>query len=606
FDMTGTEKVQLVLNVALDPDYSDAEVANGPTPATEFPAVISVYDKDRNLIQCQTVCPKVAPWGCKAAGTSCSSDGECCSGDCRFGDCDSPDPAGLDLCSAAEVASNGFVTTSPLAPGTYFVSVKGRRKTEKGFFELQVGDPKNGIKSGVYTPPKWSTVSQAVVDSGAKVLPVLSCGRSWSGNDRCTGAIDQARVLAEDSGAIDPVTKDGLVRFIDPDGSGLGSNLAMSVRDLANHLSMDVTLKPSADLDPNPFQIDIQKCTDKTDPVQLAACKAWTVGCKVTMAAGKETIRECSPGSTPRFVVRIENPIAAPVPQNPGDPFGGYHFSLQLLGNNQALIDEIPVYLIPTDRSTLNPPVPPYVDSGSYEQLIFGKGCAYNAVEGEGDGLAACSDKLDNDSDGLVDNKDPDCFLGTCLDGKDNDMDGLVDNFDGSCEVTAQQEWTDLFFNADLPFGTSIDLEACTAPSKAELNGCSYAPIATVRSLIKSCSTHDDCAAIDLGSGPVDGYCSSGGQCQHIDPQKLARDCDDDSDCENGTFNGKVIASSCDLGARKCRYASQPADLGGALPDKQRSLPYLQLKITLNASSAGDAAPTLFDWSAQYLCRSSR
>jgi hypothetical protein len=123
---------------------------------------------------------------------------------------------------------------------------------------------------------------------------------------------------------------------------------------------------------------------------------------------------------------------------------------------------------------------------------------------------------------------------------------------------------------------------------------------------MKSCSKHADCAGIDLGAGPVDGFCSTGGQCQHIDPQKLGRTCDDDTDCDNGVLNGKVLASSCDLVAQRCRYSSQPADLGSALPAGQRSLPYLQLKITLNANAANDAAPTLFDWGAQYLCRSSR
>jgi hypothetical protein len=52
-----------------------------------------------------------------------------------------------------------------------------------------------------------------------------------------------------------------------------------------------------------------------------------------------------------------------------------------------------------------------------------------------------CSDKQDNDNDGLADLDDPDCMptqcdpTEDCLDGKDNDCDGLTDEQDGECIV---------------------------------------------------------------------------------------------------------------------------------------------------------------------------
>lgn len=48
-----------------------------------------------------------------------------------------------------------------------------------------------------------------------------------------------------------------------------------------------------------------------------------------------------------------------------------------------------------------------------------------------------CADKMDNDSDGLIDGKDPDChFVGgsDCSDGIDNDMDGQTDGADAGCQ----------------------------------------------------------------------------------------------------------------------------------------------------------------------------
>lgn len=67
-----------------------------------------------------------------------------------------------------------------------------------------------------------------------------------------------------------------------------------------------------------------------------------------------------------------------------------------------------------------------------------------------------CSDGLDNDGDGLIDQLDPQCFgplgaeaaegggagvraMGACADGLDNDGDGLVDRDDPNCRVASQQ-----------------------------------------------------------------------------------------------------------------------------------------------------------------------
>jgi hypothetical protein len=304
--------------------------------------------------------------------------------------------------------------------------------------------------------------------------------------------------------------------------------------------------------------------------------------------------------------VQITNPSPpGSVPPNPSDPFGGYHFTLQLLGNHQALLDEIPVYIIPTDRDAMAPPAS-YVPSGSYEQQLYGKGCSYYAVEGEGATSDSCTDTVDDDKDGLTDNKDPDCQPGSCLDKLDNERDGKADIDDADCSNTQQQEWTDLFYNADIPPGTSISFDACTALDPSGLENCSYSHIATASSLLKSCTKNADCAGIDAGSGPEDGFCGATGQCQKLDPRKLGAMCVNDSECPNGSMNGKLIASRCDAGLKRCVYTTQPAALGSALAIGELALPYLQLKITLNADSSHGGTPTLYDWSAQYVCRDSR
>ena len=68
-------------------------------------------------------------------------------------------------------------------------------------------------------------------------------------------------------------------------------------------------------------------------------------------------------------------------------------------------------------------------------------------------GQVTCSDRIDNDVDGLVDSADPDCVLTgveaenekcpqtpECVDGYDNDADGLVDAEDPDCDEQSRWE----------------------------------------------------------------------------------------------------------------------------------------------------------------------
>src|SRR5262249_47621103 len=163
-----------------------------------------------------------------------------------------------------------------------------------------------------------------------------------------------------------------------------------------NYLAMDITLSVVG----NPgFTINIQKCTMAGKPGQ-SVCTSFSQLCNDTTDTPTNTIQQCKPGPTPQLYIRFTNPLdpnAAPL--HPNDPNGGYHFKLQLVGNSKYLLDEVPVYIIPTTNIQTPPPPPgagTYMMSGSYEQQVFGAGCNFYNVEGEVPGMNTCGDG-DND-----------------------------------------------------------------------------------------------------------------------------------------------------------------------------------------------------------------
>jgi hypothetical protein len=461
-----------------------------------------------------------------------------------------------------------------------------------------------------------------LVASGVKVLPVLSC-TPGSNSGRCDGAIAQARKLAEVSETFEKNGTQGLARFINPDGTGLGSGLTLAVRDLANYLAMDITLSVVN----NPgFVINIQKCTNLSDPAQ-ANCSQIQNGCVDTTPIPRNTITDCKPGATPRFAVEITNPLDPDsVPPNPNDPNGGYHFSLQLVGDQQYLLDEVPVYIIPTEN--MGPPPPTmgsgtYASSGTYEQNVFGSGCNYFQLEGESPGANTCQDQIDNDNDGKKDHgndingdgmynmtgeyaPEPGCKAGSCMDALNNDDDtdpmnaSEADLMDAECATTDRQDWTDLYFRADIPAGTSIDFYMCTAETEAALatdcTDASYSLVATVTSIAGGCATNSQCPG---------GFCGAGGQCQFINPPKIQDPCLSDTDCPNGTFDGFEKTSHCNFAMNQCQYDSLPAELGDHLMMGQNGQPFVRMRILLHANADGSATPTLQDWYLTYVCRAS-
>jgi hypothetical protein len=570
-------------------------------------------------LACQTICPPVAPY--ESGSQSCTSEQR----SVNYID-SNPAPGG----------GSALNPTWNLGADTYYLTVKGRRAAEKGFYELQIGDPAKGAPTSAsrYTPPTWNEVHSVLTAESptkprAKILPVVSCdGNSVSG--LCAQTLEQAGNLAAISGALAANGVDGLVQTINPNGTGIGSKLAMSVRDLANHLAMDIKLLPVNHPVPG-FDIVIQKCTGSQ-----AGCTSHSQGCATGMAQASypaNVVGRCTPGATPKFLVQFTNP-AEPnsVDPNPNDPNGGYHFELQIIGNNTYLLDKVPVYIIPTDGvepSVDPPPAGAYQTSGTYEQEVFGAGCNYYLIEGESTGAGqGCADNMDNNNNnmmmvggidrgvdadmngnftGPMDTRpDPGCMPASCLDGIDNDNDGNEDVADADCNTTERQDWTDLFFDADIPPGTSVDFDMCTANSSAALDtecvsASAFSRIARVTSMPGTCFSNADCQDVDISGTVRDGFCGAGGECQFITPPKVAYPCSSDAACPNGDYNGEFMTSSCVAG--ECRFASPPAEITDNLMRQHQGRPYVKMKITLRANNDASATPTLYDWYLTYECR---
>jgi hypothetical protein len=149
-----------------------------------------------------------------------------------------------------------------------------------------------------------------------------------------------------------------------------------------------------------------------------------------------DTHLDCVALAQPQFNVTFSNGEGAnAVPPNPADSQGGYHMSLRVLGDRRYLLDQIPVYLIPSD--VVPDPVPPlHSATGSYDQHVFAGGCA----AGEG------------------------------------------------------PLWLSLLFDAAIPDGTQLVFEMCGADTESALANCIFNEVATV-TRGAPCVEQNDCGA---------------------------------------------------------------------------------------------------------------
>jgi hypothetical protein len=150
-----------------------------------------------------------------------------------------------------------------------------------------------------------------------------------------------------------------------------------------------------------------------------------------------------------------------------------------------------------------------------------------------------------------------------------------------ACKGNDRPDWSDLTWSADLPSSTKIRFEACAAETSAGLAACTYQTVALV-SASGACTSSSDCSA-------TGGTCNAHHVCETI----TSSSCTTNDQCP--------LAATCISGS--CTYAAMPADVAAALGWNNR-VPYVRVRITLQASSDRRSAPTLYDWNVTYLCNS--
>ena len=503
------------------------------------------------------------------------------------------DEAGEDQATGSFIAcsADGQDLNAQLTPDTYYLTLKGQEPDDHGPFQVNMGDITSKGDQMVASMPTWAQMKDELADSGVKVMTVYS---SNSNPGR-----DQMRAIAEYTDTVDD-TGQGIVQRISSNGSGIGSGLVSAIADLAGYLAMDISVGVvfAPDAGASGFVINVAARPSS--------------GCDFPLLQ-PQLLKNCYPGSTPRFEVSFTNPWDTPVPPNPSDPFGGYHFKLQIVGNAQYVLEEIPVYIIPTD---IPGPMPmdenanSFDSMGFYTQDVYGSGCVYDLEEKAGP--ASCADGMDNDGDGAVDMDDLDCVqngdegsgLGSCLDGMDNDGANGADQSSPECQPAVQQDWSDVFFKAEVPDGTRIEFDMCSGETVSDLDSCTFENVITVTGSAVPCANNGNCQ----GVAGMNGYCSEVGNCQFISPPKRAGACAIDAQCENGPLpsGDYYIQSYCDQMAAECVYVTPPGDIASAWDPNVNAnfLPNVRVRIGLFADDMNARAPTLREWYVTYNCRS--
>jgi hypothetical protein len=320
-----------------------------------------------------------------------------------------------------DVASGDITSkiSQMLTPGTYYAAVKGNKTANKGEYQFNIGAV--GTTPSTFVPPTWAQTRTALTSKSIRVIPVLSCRDDPAHGDAqgdCVATRTQAKALANATNAIGRNLQP-LVYDIDGDGEGLSRTVIDGIAAIANYLEMNVSLRVVFEPDANPgFGLVVRAIDAPGD------------GCPGLIGAEHQ---RCAPGASPRFEVAFTNPMNRPVPANPRDPYGGYSFRAELIGDNQFIVDKVPIYIIP---QVLTPPPPPpvFVPSGTYWQ----------------------------------------------------------DLSSSNCVGTQRPDWHDLSWNADIPDGTTVSFGVCAADDKTQLKNCMATPFATVTGG-RSCARDSDC-----------------------------------------------------------------------------------------------------------------
>jgi hypothetical protein len=361
-----------------------------------------------------------------------------------------PNPVAT-YCSNDITGSTTSKLSESLTAGTYYALVKGNKTADQGLYQFNIGG--GGTTASTFSPPNYSQIRKALTDRQIKVLPVLSCRDDPAHGDAqgdCVATRTQATALANATGALGSNLQP-LVYDIDGDGGGLSRTIVNGISEIAKYLEMNVSAQVVFEPDPNPGFI-----------LSIKAVDAPGDGCSGLVGAEHQ---RCAPGATPRFEITFTNPANKPVPNNPNDPYGGYNFRAELIGDNQYVMDKVPVYIMP-HQVLPPPPKTVFLPSGSYWQDISAT----------------------------------------------------------NCMGTQRPDWSDLTWNADIPDGTSVSFGVCGADNKADLGSCTPTALAKVTGgsvcLADSgcpngyCSSKLNCQHVTAGNCTSDKDCTRGATCK--------------------------------------------------------------------------------------------
>ena len=246
-------------------------------------------------------------------------------------------PLGAIACDDDSGTYDTSVISRTLNAGTYYVALKGYNASAKGDYQLTIGG--GTTSSGFYVPPTWSQTLTKLTDRGVKVIPIISCKDDPDhGNSQgdCNKVRSQAVTLANSTKTLGSNLAP-LYFDIKRNGEGLSRAVVDGVASLAQYLEMDVRVIVKFDPDANPgFQVAITAIDEVGD------------GCSGVVGTEHQN---CAPGATPRFNIAFTNPLPG-VPLHPTDPKGGYTFRAQLIGDDQFIVEEVPIYIIPANLDT--------------------------------------------------------------------------------------------------------------------------------------------------------------------------------------------------------------------------------------------------------------
>jgi hypothetical protein len=146
-----------------------------------------------------------------------------------------------------------------------------------------------------------------------------------------------------------------------------------------------------------------------------------------------------------------------------------------------------------------------------------------------------------------------------------------------ACTGNEAPNWSTLSFRADVPGLTGLRWELCGADSEARLDRCTYV-LAAETQTGGACATDSDCAL---------GRCTDG-RCRHWRGPTCSRD----QDCGG--------AGQCEESV--CVWNDAPMAVGAALRPGYQGRKYMRVRATLLADEDRRNAPTLYDWSLDYVC----